>query len=710
MANNLLAGLNPEQVKAVQATEGPVLILAGAGSGKTKTLTSRVAYLVQTKKATPSEILAVTFTNKAAGEMKKRIIHLLKLRSDRAFHISTFHSLCSRILRAEIQHIGRNQNFTILDTDEQITATKQAMNELNIDIQKFAPGAVLNYISSAKSELVTSEEYPEMAYGYFQKTVAKVYPRYQEILLANNSLDFDDLLMLTVKLFQANNNILKKYQTKFKYILVDEYQDTNTAQYQLTKLLAAKHKNLFVVGDDWQSIYSWRGANYRNILNFHKDYPKAKIIKLEENYRSTQNLLNGAAAVIATNKNRSDKELWTKNGVGEPITIKQVFNEQQEGSYIIQEILQRKSADPRLEFNDFVVLYRTNAQSRALEEAFLQQGMPYRIIGGTRFYDRKEIRDVLAFMKVVANPQDDLSLKRIINLPPRGVGEKTWEELQKYAFSHAKPISEILLDVPVGAKAQAELRKLGQIFAEARSGKRVLSKLFDYLLEKTGYLAWLNDKTIEGETRIENVKELKSVIEKYDFLDIKIALPLFLEEVSLIQDIDQYDTSENAINLMTLHSVKGLEFEYVFIAGMEENLFPHARSLLDNEELEEERRLCYVGITRAKKKLYLIYAIQRLLYGNLTPSLPSRFIDDIPEELKTFGNDMLTTATTTEESKSHIKVKTGDWIEHKHFGTGKVIAVDKDEVIAAFQRFGIKRLAKNLAPIKRVEAPMESSF
>ncbi|MFH0912411.1 MAG: UvrD-helicase domain-containing protein [Patescibacteria group bacterium] len=705
---DLLDNLNPEQVKAVKATEGPVLILAGAGSGKTKTLTSRVAYLVQTKKATPGEILAVTFTNKAAGEMKQRIIHLLRLRSDRAFHISTFHSLCARILRSDIQHIGRNQNFTILDTDEQLTATKQAMNDLNIDIQKFAPGAVLNYISSAKSELINAEEYPEMAYGYFQKVVAKVYPRYQEILLANNSLDFDDLLMMTVQLFRGNPAVLAKYQSKFKYLMVDEYQDTNTAQYQLMKLLADKHKNIFVCGDDWQSIYSFRGANYRNILNFNKDYPKAKIVKLEENYRSTQNLLNSAAAVIAGNKHRSEKELWTKNEEGDPITVKQVFNEQQEGSFIVQEVLQRKFADPRLEFNDFVVLYRTNAQSRSLEEAFLQQGIPYRIIGGTRFYDRKEIKDALAFLKVVANPQDDLSLKRIINLPPRGVGEKTWEELQKYAFTHNQPTSEILLDAPVGAKAQAELRKLGQIFTEARKNTKTLSKLFDFIMDRTGYLRWLDDKTIEGETRIENVKELKSVMEKYDVLDISIGLPTFLEEVSLIQDVDKYDATENAVNLMTLHSAKGLEFACVFIAGMEENLFPHSRSVLDDEELEEERRLCYVGITRAKQKLYLIYTIQRLIYGTAAPSMPSRFIDDIPAELRTNGDD---SARSTEDiiPTASIRIKMGDWIEHKHFGPGKVISVTKTEVVAAFQRFGIKRLAKNLAPIKKIPSPVEFS-
>jgi len=699
---NWLKNLNPEQLKAVQTTKGPVLILAGAGSGKTKTLTSRVAHLIKTKQATPGEILAVTFTNKAAGEMKQRILKILKLKSDKAFHISTFHSLCSRILRAEIKHLGRNQNFTILDTDEQLTAVKQAMNESNIDIKKFVPAAVLNYISSAKGELIDSDNYGEVAYSHFQKIVTKVYPRYQEILRSNNSLDFDDLLILTVQLFQNHPAILTKYQTKFKYILVDEYQDTNTAQYQLIKLLANKHKNIFVVGDDWQSIYSWRGANYRNILNFHKDYPKAKIIKLEENYRSTQNLLTGAAAVIAANKHRSEKNLWTKNGLGEKITVQEVFNEQQEGSFIINEILRHKSINSRLDFNDFVVLYRTNAQSRALEEAFLQQGMPYRIIGGTRFYDRKEIKDVLAFMKVVANYQDDISMQRIINLPPRGVGEKTWEDLQKYANAHNQSISQILEDGPVNQKAQTELKKLNNILETASKEIGNLSKLFDFLIDKTGYLNWLDDKTIEGETRIENVKELKSVIEKYDYLDIKIALPTFLEEVSLIQDIDRYDTCANAVNLMTIHSAKGLEFNYVFIAGMEENLFPHSRSILDNEELEEERRLCYVGITRAKQKLYLIYTTRRLIYGTVTPSLPSRFIDDIPDELKTSSKDDSNNTEKSTDDGSTLKVKTGDLIEHKHFGIGKVISVDKFEVIIAFQQFGIKRLVRNLAPIKKI--------
>jgi len=720
---NLLKQLNPEQIKAVQATEGPVLILAGAGSGKTKTLTSRVAYLVQTKKATPSEILAVTFTNKAAGEMKQRIMHLLKLKSDRAFYISTFHSLCSRILRRELQQGiiltnppedssgkytptppnlpsgrgGIRSNFTILDTNDQITAIKQVMRELDIDIQQYAPMAILSFISSAKNELIEADSYGEMAYGHFQKIVAKIYPRYQEILRNNNSLDFDDLLMLTVKLFKNNKDVLKKYQNKFKYVMVDEYQDTNAAQYQLIKMLVVKHKNIFVVGDDWQSIYSWRGANYRNILNFHKDYPKAKTIKLEENYRSTQNILNASAAIIANNKNRSDKTLWTSRGEGEKIIIKQTFNEQQEGEWVIHEILRQRSLNPRAEFNDFVILYRTNAQSRVLEEAFLQHNLPYRIIGGTRFYDRKEIKDVLSFLRIIANPDDDISLKRIINLPPRGVGEKTWDELVKHAINQNLPTSEILLDAPVGFKAKTELTKLGGIIVNARNNKMNLGKLFDLLIDKTGYLKWLDDKTIEGETRIENVKELKSVIEKYNILDIEIALPTFLEEVSLIQDIDQYDNNENAVSLMTLHSAKGLEFDYVFIVGAEENLFPHSRSTLDDNELEEERRLCYVGMTRAKQQLYLTHTIQRTIFGSTSTSLPSRFIDDIPEEL--INSD---TEDTKTEKIPELKVKVGDWAEHKHFGVGKVLAIDSVEVVIAFSQFGIKRLARKLAPLKKL--------
>ncbi|MFA5270437.1 MAG: UvrD-helicase domain-containing protein [Patescibacteria group bacterium] len=702
---DLLKSLNPAQQEAVTSLRGPVLILAGAGSGKTKTLTTRIAYIIQQGKATPSEILAVTFTNKAAGEMKDRVKKLLGVKSDRQLSVSTFHSLCVRILRREMEHLNRPTTFTILDTDEQLTAIKQAMRDLNIDPQKYAPGAVLNYISGAKNEMVDASEYAKLAQGHFQQTVAKIYPRYQELLIKNNSVDFDDLLLLPVRLFKQEPKVLEKYQKLFKYVMVDEYQDTNTAQYQLTKLLSDKHQNLFVVGDDWQSIYSWRGANYRNILNFNHDYPTAKVIKLEENYRSTQNILDAADAVIAPNQNRSQKKLWTGRGAGEPLAIVNVPNEQYEGGFIIEEIARQRQLHPELTLNDFVALYRTNAQSRSLEEAFLKRGTPYRVVGGVRFYDRKEIKDVLAYLRVIANPQDEISLQRIINVPARGIGEKGWEGLREFAARENKNLSEILDIIPVGGKAKAALTDLAKIIKQAHEWKKNLSGLFDLVINKTGYLTFLNDKTIEGETRIENVKELKSVVEKYDYLEINLALQTFLEEVSLIQDTDSYNSDSEAVTLMTLHSAKGLEFDSVFIAGMEENLFPHSRSLLDREELEEERRLCYVGITRAKRKVYLLHATQRLIYGKQYTSAPSRFLDDIPSELITNGIDELRPASSEPERPIQtIKVKTGDLVEHAHFGVGSVIRVNDDEVVVLFGKLGVKRLARGLAPLKKLAA------
>lgn len=691
------------QKQAVTAGDGPLLILAGAGSGKTRTLTLRIIYLIKHNKVRPSEILAVTFTNKAAEEIRKRVKQELHLRSDAGFYIGTFHSICARILRRETTLLDRDKNFSILDTDEQTVAIKQIMQQLNLDLQRYAPAAILNFISSAKNELIEPSEYQKLAQGNFQNLVAKIYPLYQALLQKNNSYDFDDLILEAVKLFQHHPKVLQNYQKLFKYILVDEYQDTNTAQYQLTHLLASKQRNLFVVGDDWQSIYSWRGANYRNILNFNQDYPDAKVIKLEENYRSSQTILDAAEAIIKTNRQRSDKKLWTKQGGGEKIAICPVGNEQQEGGFIAREILQRRNAED-LNFNNFVVLYRTNAQSRALEEIFIRQGIPYRMIGGVRFYDRKEIKDVLAYLKVVANPQDEMSLKRIINLPPRGIGDKTWESIQNFARETNQPASQLLKGIPLGHKLTAELAKLDQLLVQARNWQKNLSALFDFILKNTNYLVWLNDHTIEGETRIENVKELTSVIEKYDHLDTAIALQTFLEEVSLIQETDNYNSHEDAVTLMTLHGAKGLEFDYVFIAGMEENIFPHARSLMDENELEEERRLCYVGITRAKKRIYLIYAQQRTLYGGTSFNLPSRFIDEIPaeltEEVPYYTSHAQTSPKTQKISK--LKLLPGDKIEHSHFGKGIVIEVGNNELIASFHRLGIKRLAVNLAPIKKL--------
>lgn len=702
---DLLKDLNPAQKKAASLVNGPVLILAGAGSGKTRTLTTRIAYLIQQKKAKPENILAVTFTNKAVEEMRNRVKRLLGLRSDKALNISTFHALCVKILRNDIENLGKNKNFTILDADEQRTAIKQAMQLLNLDIKKYTPNAILSNISSAKSELVDPEQYESLSSGYFQKIVATVYPIYQKILEKNNSLDFDDLLMETNRLFKQNPKILNKYQKLFTYILIDEYQDTNTAQYQISKSLSRKHSNIFVVGDDWQSIYSWRGANYKNILNFKKDYPKAKVIKLEENYRSTQNILDAAGSIIAANTHRSDKKLWTKQGEGEKISICSVFNETREGAFIAKEIVRQQAACTKTTLNDFVVLYRTNAQSRALEESFINNNIPYRVVGGVRFYDRKEIKDMLGFLKVIANPNDALSLKRIINLPPKGIGKKAWETIVQFSEKTNQPIINTLNDVPTTHKIKQELNKLSLLFKQASSWNKNLSALFDFISKRTGYIDWLDDKTIEGETRIENVKELKSVTEKYDHLEISIALQIFLEEVSLIQDIDNYDMTQDAVTLMTLHSAKGLEFDYVFITGMEENIFPHSRSLMDAEELEEERRLCYVGITRARKKVYITYTQQRMLYGGLSNSSPSRFIDEIPEELteNIYSVGEIDKKPILDPEIVTLNVKTGDKVKHNHFGIGTVVQVYKNDITVLFGKLGTKKLDKYLAPLEILE-------
>ncbi|MFA5010171.1 MAG: UvrD-helicase domain-containing protein [Patescibacteria group bacterium] len=694
---DILAGLNNEQVRATKVIKGPVLVLAGAGSGKTKALTHRIAYLHQEHKVPLSNILAITFTNKAAGEMSERVQRLLGLRSTRPTFISTFHSFCARLLRIEAKHFGYSQKFTILDGDDQLTAVKRAMEELSIDTKHIHPEAVRSHISSAKNELVDVAGYRGIAQGSFQQTVARVYEAYQNILRKNQSLDFDDLIMKTVELFRQEPKILEKYQKQFEYILVDEYQDTNTAQYELVKLLAKKHQNLFVVGDDWQSIYSWRGANYQNILNFHRDYPKAMVIKLEQNYRSSQNILDAAHSVIVHNRNRSEKKLWTEQAAGELVTIFEANTEKAEGEFIVMEA-ERLRAKHRIQLNDMVVLYRTNAQSRSIEESLLRAGLPYRVIGGVRFYERKEIKDILAYLGVLANPNNTLALARIINVPVRGIGKKTWEDFMAKVAETGISAGELLLQ---DSNLQPVLQTFGKLLKRLVSKSQTvsLSKLLDVILVETGYKKMLADTGIEGQTRIENIYELKSVMEKYDHLKTAEALEIFLEEVTLIADIDNYQPTEDAITLMTLHSAKGLEFDYVFIAGMEENLFPHSRSLFDSQELEEERRLCYVGITRARKKVYLIHARERLIYGSLQLNQPSRFISDLPPEL-------LETISAHTHQPTVVKIhysdslKPGAKVDHSQFGQGVVISRTADIVTVAFVKSGIKTLAAELAKLK----------
>lgn len=596
MPDTLLSDLNPVQKQAVESTEGPTLILAGAGSGKTKALTHRVAYLIQEKGIPPENILCITFTNKAAGEMMERIIKLLEKGSAKPI-MGTFHSLCARILRRDGKYIGLPPNFSIYDEHDSLDAVKEAMASLDILTQKTSPSSVKNTISSAKNEMVSSLEYPNLARGFFQETVAKIYLKYQETLEKNKAVDFDDLLLLTVKLFQNNPDVLARYQLQFRYILIDEYQDTNAVQYLLSKLLANRYKNICVVGDAAQSIYMFRGADFRNIVNFKKDYPNARVFNLEQNYRSTQTILDAAYSVISKNRSHPILKLWTENPAGEKIQVVETRNEQDEALFIANTIKQTLNSE-FFTLNSFAVLYRTNAQSRALEEVFLKAGIPYVLVGGIRFYERKEIKDILAYLRLISNPKDSVSKARI---------EK------------------------VGKGRTARFFTMFQEIQPALDNYATL-ELLDKTLKVTDYLEYIDDGTETGKSRIENVKELRSVAEEFP------ELVQFLENVALVES--EYSSDEklkkghgrkDAATLTTLHQAKGLEWPVVFIVGMEEGLFPHSRCLLDPGEMEEERRLMYVGITRAKNQLFLTYARQRLYFGTRSNNLTSRFLIDLPE-------------------------------------------------------------------------------
>ncbi|OQB06245.1 MAG: ATP-dependent DNA helicase PcrA [bacterium ADurb.Bin212] len=669
---DIIENLNSEQKKAVLQTEGPVLVLAGAGSGKTKALTHRIAYLVREKKVSPFNILAVTFTNKAAGEMANRVSDLLtkktqtqnqnaglqpdtnNLKTDilRLPWLGTFHSICVRILRREAHNIGFERDFTIYDSSDQKSIIKRTMRELDIDEKNYNPQAVQYFISGAKNELIDEKEYKKYVNSPMERVVADVYVRYQQYLRKANAFDFDDLIMKCVELLQKNPEILDRYQGQFKYIMIDEYQDTNQAQYVWVKLLARKHKNIMVVGDDYQAIYGWRGANFRNILNFERDWPGAKVIKLEQNYRSTDTILSAANEVIRQNKNRTDKVLWTELGSGCPITIYQALNEKDEAEFIALEIgslmrgkREKGKGESKGNYTDFAVLYRTNAQSRALEESFMRMNIPYRVVGGVRFYDRKEIKDIIAYLRLILNPMDFESLSRASGAPSRGIGEKTLEQVREISKSEFLNPNEIS-NLQISKKLVEFLVMIAEIREVAKDME--LGDLIQHVATKSGYKKYLLDGTPEGEGRWENVLELSTVasqlqiIPNEEFINSdEISkhnqqleqLSNFLERVALIQDTDSLDKSGNTVTLMTLHSAKGLEFENVFIAGMEEGIFPHSRSLQDASEMEEERRLCYVGITRAKKRLYLISTFERNLYGRFQANPESRFIAHIPEGL-----------------------------------------------------------------------------
>lgn len=712
--NDMLAELNEPQRQAVLTTNGPVLMLAGAGSGKTKAVTHRIAHLVAVQNVAPERILAVTFTNKAAAEMRGRVLTLLGKSPDNRWYlpfIGTFHSICVRLLRQDGEHIGLPRNFTIFDAADSQSAVKRAMRNLGVDPKKTTPSLIGNMISSAKNELVSAQGYKKIANGQAQDVVAKVYPEYQRILAEAGAIDFDDIIMLTVQML-SDEDLLRKYQEQFQYVMVDEYQDTNHAQYRLTKLLAAAHRNLCVVGDDWQGIYSWRGANFQNILDFEKDYPDATIIKLEQNYRSTKNILDGAHAVITKNTVRSDKKLWTDAGGGPGITVMGVHDEIHEGRYITERI-QAAQRHGEYDLGDVAVLYRTNAQSRSLEEAFLRSNLPYKIVGGTRFYERKEVKDILAYARLIYQPDDIINFTRIVNVPARGLGATSMERFLAFRTQNDLPLLSALEEVGavpgLQARAQVSLSSFGQLLSGLREDaeRMEVAPLLERIIARSGYLDYLDDGSLQAEDRIENVKELLSVAGASTAAD----LGEFLEEIALVADIDSYDQTAPAVTLMTLHAAKGLEFPVVFIAGMEDGVFPHTRALFDHSQMEEERRLCYVGMTRAKKDLTLVHANSRLLYGTTTRNAPSRFVLDIPASVQ--SNPVLRQQVQPdyaawdgiddEPERELPSLGAGDRISHPAFGEGIVAAVDGDELTATFNGVGQKRLSLSFAPIQKLD-------
>ncbi|MFD1179382.1 DNA helicase PcrA [Paenibacillus puldeungensis] len=637
--------LNPQQRKAVETTDGPLLIMAGAGSGKTRVLTHRIAYLIATRKAPPWAILAITFTNKAAREMQDRVSRLVGGAEGRDIWVSTFHSMCVRILRRDIERIGFNSNFSILDSTDQLSVIRNIMKELNIDTKKFEPKAVQSMISTAKNELVTPQQYEQKVGDYFEGIVAKVYPMYQRRLRSNNSLDFDDLIMKTIELFKDNSEVLDFYQKKFQYIHVDEYQDTNRAQYMLCRMLADKHHRICVVGDSDQSIYRWRGADISNILNFEKDYPEAKTILLEQNYRSTSTILDAANAVIGQNTGRKPKRLWTDKGDGDKIKVYRADSEHDEGYFVTSEI--NSSVKKGRTYRDHAILYRTNAQSRVIEEILIKSDIPYQIVGGIKFYDRKEIKDMLAYLRLLSNPDDDISLTRVINVPKRGIGDTTVAKLADAAAERGTSIYRVLQyvdDLGLAGRTRNALVEFYDMIAGLHQMVEYLSvtELTEKILEMSQYrLELQNENTLESRSRLENIDEFLSVTMEFEKNNEDKTLVSFLTDLALIADIDSMNDNgdadkpnDDAVVLMTMHSAKGLEFPVVFIVGMEEGVFPHSRAFLDNEELEEERRLAYVGITRAEEKLFLSCAQMRTLFGRTTANPPSRFLEEIPEELK----------------------------------------------------------------------------
>lgn len=712
---DFLQDLNSQQRKAVTHPAGPLLVLAGAGSGKTRVLTYRIAYLIKNQAVNPRNIIAITFTNKAAREMKERLQQLLPSVND--ILVSTFHSACVRFLRFDIDKLGYNRNFIIFDTQDSQALIKECLQALNIDEKKFAPAAVLNYISRAKDRLLEPSKCLDNAKDIREKTMATLYELYQRRLKEHNALDFDDIIVKTVQLFKEFPAVLSYYQKRFLHILVDEYQDTNLAQYELVRMMAAKHRNLCVVGDDDQSIYAFRGADIRNILEFEQDFPDATVIRLEQNYRSTKTILNAANDVIDNNFARKKKRLWTDNGEGEKINLVTLEDEGQEAYFIAQEINNRIFRD-NLNYKDFAVLYRTNAQSRVLEEAMVRMRLPYKIIGGLRFYQRKEIKDILAYLRVIANPSDDVSLLRIINVPKRGIGTTTVDRLKAAAEERNQSIFDIIMDGKGLSISSGTLNKLQAFLLMMQDFRDVadtmsVSELINYVLEQTGYMDKLiSENTNEALSRAENLREMIGAAMDFEQKMPDGTLEDFLTELALVSDVDDLDEDSDAVVLMTLHNAKGLEFPIVFMAGMDEGIFPHSRSLLDEDQLEEERRLCYVGMTRAKKKLYMTRAWQRSLYGNTSYYAASRFLNEISDEYiieTSYGiadNAAVCRSEPEVSKKSVANISPGDRVRHLKWGEGIVLdieGIDEDAQISInFPSVGEKCLILKYAPIVKI--------
>lgn len=720
--------LNEPQREAVHYTEGPLLILAGAGSGKTRVLTHRIAYLIEEKGVNPWNILAITFTNKAAGEMRERVDAIVGYGAE-SIWVSTFHAMCSRILRRYIDRLGYDNNFTIYDTDDQKTLMKDVCKYLQIDTKMFKERSLLGMISSAKNEMITAEEYALQAEGDFnRKKIAQVYTEYEKQLKANNALDFDDLLVKTVQLFQTQPDVLESYQNRFRYIMVDEYQDTNTVQFMLVSILAGKYKNLCVVGDDDQSIYKFRGANIRNILNFEQVFSDTKVIKLEQNYRSTTTILDAANAVIRNNKERKEKVLWTDNGPGDKIQFRQFDQAFDEAEYIVNDIKNNVDSGKR-KYNDCAILYRTNAQSRMFEEKLVVSNVPYKIVGGINFYARKEIKDLLAYLKTIDNGKDDLAVRRIINVPKRGIGLTTINRVQEYAISREIGFYETLLaadGIPGIGRSAGKLESFAALIEhfKAEAGQMTIPELLDEIIETTGYVDELKaDSDIEAESRLENIEELRNKIVAYEESceeeGGKATLSGFLEEVALVADIDRLDENTDYVVLMTLHSAKGLEFPHVYMVGMEDGLFP-SRMTVDSDdptELEEERRLCYVGITRAKEELTLTCARRRMMRGETHYNVMSRFLKEIPTELLSSGVlyekevkpfSMTKPAQQFKVSKGDDPgYDVGDRVRHVKFGEGMVTQITEGgrdyEVTVEFDSVGVKKMFAMFAKLERID-------